>query len=109
MSEPRSLPSGDSIGLWSVILPISINAAIGAFFLLACVPAVFALYWRGYGRVEAVVEFVILPTAGILLSVVAPAWLCRAGRRRPAQLLAIAFLPFFWLPYFIFVAAVAAI
>lgn len=89
--------------------PIVVNCTIGISFLLAFVPTVLALYGRGYGRFSAVVGLVVLPAAGLRLSAGAPAWLCWTGKRRHARRLAIACIFFLWAPYFVLVAAAAAI
>jgi hypothetical protein len=42
--------------LWAPLTMTIVNAFIGVFFLLALVPAVFALDARGYGRFSAVIH-----------------------------------------------------
>jgi hypothetical protein len=108
MSDTPHSSEGD-VRLRSVIPLIVANFVIGAFFLLLLAPLVLGLYERGYGRFSAVTEFIVLPSIGLVLSVGVPVWLCRLGARRFARNTAICFLLFMWLPYFGFVAEVAAI
>ena len=84
MVEPGSKdwPPGEGmteIQLWKPLAAVAVNGVIGIFFLLAFIPAVWALYERGYGRFSAMFYFAILPLLGLCLSAGVSAWLCWLG------------------------------
>jgi hypothetical protein len=96
-------------GFWPMLAVTTVNAVFGAFFSLAMVPAVAALYERGYGRFSAVLFFVVMPVAGLVISTVTPAWLWWRGNAPVATGIGVGGI-FYWLAYFFLVVVpVAAI
>ena len=65
-----------------------INAAGWALLLSIYVPAVHALYDRGYGSIGAIVGFIAVPSAMALISVIGPTWLVRRNRTGGATAIA---------------------
>jgi hypothetical protein len=94
-------------GFWPLLALTIANAVFGAFFSLAMVPAVEALYERGYGRLSAVVFFVVMPVAGFVISTVTPAWLWWRGNAPVAAGIGAGGI-FYWLVYFFLVVVPAA-